>query len=70
MSLLSENTANAAADIRQRRMAEAAAHHQARQAIASRRFRLSRTRREERAAAARWQPVVAAQVDLRCLRAD
>jgi hypothetical protein len=69
MSLIPDSTAIAAAEIRRRRMAEAAAHRQAREAI-SFRSRLSRSRRHDSADSTRWQPVIAATVDLRCLRAD
>jgi hypothetical protein len=69
MSLFHDSTAAAAADIRQRRMTEAAAHRQAGEAFRLR-SRLSRSRRRPAVDSPRWQPVIAASVDLRCLRAD
>jgi hypothetical protein len=65
MSLLFDSTAVTAHDRRLRRMEDATAHRQVREA-ATLRSRLSRSRRRD----SRWQPVIIASVDLRCLRTD
>lgn len=68
MSLLFDSTAVTAHDRRLRRMEDAAAHRQIREAT-SLRSRLSRSRRRD-SSMPRWQPVITASVDLRCLRPD
>ena len=81
MSHITDSTSVAAGDRRQRRLREAAADRQAKEA---RRAALSprgqggmalrvgwaRMRPGRPAASPRWKPVAAARVDLRCLRAD
>ena len=69
MNPFANSTTVAAEDRRWRRMEEATAHRQAREASRLR-SRLLRARRRASAPKARWQPVVATTVDLRCLRAD
>jgi hypothetical protein len=81
MSHITDSISVAAGDRRQKRLREAAADRQAKEARhAARsprgrggmalRVGWSRLRQGRRATSPGWKPVAAAQVDLRCLRAD
>jgi hypothetical protein len=69
MNPFADSTTVAAEHRRSRRMDEATAHRQAREASRLR-SRPLRSRRRDPAPEARWQPVVACTVDLRCLPGD
>jgi hypothetical protein len=81
MSHITDSTSVAAGDRRQKRLREAAADRQAREARGAARsprgrggmalrVRWARMRQGRPAESPGWKPVAAASVDLRCLRAD